>query len=266
MGAVIRTQDGHKPSRSVIGAIVQLAAAALAGIIAAAVALGVAELAAALIGPNSAPVIAVGETAINLTPIPVKDFAITHFGSHDKLALIAGILVMLAGFAALIGVAAVRRIGYGLAGLAVFAGLGVTAALRLPGASLLDAVPTLVGVTVDAGALVTLVRFVRPADGGPALVTDGAIGGPGSGQALTAGSAIGGPRDPGRGGAGGGGGGGGGGPGRGGGARRCWARRRAGWGTCCCGGSVLPRRGPGCGCPRRRCARRPYRPGPTCGS
>jgi len=110
-----------------------LAAGALAGILAAAVALGVAELAAAVIGPNSAPVIAVGETAINLTPIPVKDFAITHFGSHDKQALIAGILVMLTGFAALIGVAAVRRIGYGMAGLAVFAGLGVTAALRLPG-------------------------------------------------------------------------------------------------------------------------------------
>lgn len=130
MGAVIGKQDRHKESRSVVGA---LAAGALAGVLAAAVALGVAELAAAIIGPNSAPVIAVGETAINLTPIPVKDFAITHFGSHDKQALVAGILVMLAGFAALIGAAAVRRIGYGLAGLAVFAGLGVTAALRLPG-------------------------------------------------------------------------------------------------------------------------------------
>jgi hypothetical protein len=147
--------------RSVVGV---LAAGALAGLLAGAVALGVAELAAALVGPNSAPVIAVGETAINLTPIPVKDFAITHFGSHDKQALIAGILVLLAGFAALIGVAAVRRIGYGLAGLAVFAGLGVTAALRLPGAGLLDVVPTLAGVTVAAGTLVTLVRLVRPAE------------------------------------------------------------------------------------------------------
>src|ERR1700683_807200 len=127
-------------------------AGAVSGTLTAAVALGVAELAAAVTGSQGAPVIAVGETAINLTPIPVKDFAIAHFGSHDKEALIAGILVMLTGFAALIGVAAVRRIGYGLAGLAVFAGLGVTAALRLPGASLLDAVPTLVGVTVAAGA------------------------------------------------------------------------------------------------------------------
>ena len=142
MGAVIGKQNGHVKLRSVVGV---LAAGALAGILAGllsgAVALGVAELAAAIIGPDSAPVIAVGETAINLTPIPVKDFAITHFGSHDKQALVAGILVMLAGFAALIGAAAVRRIGYGLAGLAVFAGLGVTAALRLPGPACLTWCP-----------------------------------------------------------------------------------------------------------------------------
>ncbi len=181
MGAVIGKQNGHVELRSVVGV---LAAGALAGILAAAVALGVAELAAAIIGPDSAPVIAVGETAINLTPIPVKDFAITHFGSHDKQALVAGILVMLAGFAALIGAAAVRRIGYGLAGLAVFAGLGVTAALRLPGAGLLDVVPTLTGVTVAAGTLVTLVRSIRPRDDGTGLVADGVTGGAGNGRDL----------------------------------------------------------------------------------
>src|SRR5580658_3286552 len=175
MAAVIRIQNRHARWHSVVA---EAATGALAGILAAAVALGVAELAAALIGPDSAPVIAVGETAINLTPIPVKDFAITHFGSHDKQALVAGILVLLAGFAAVIGVLALRRIGYGLAGLAVFAGLGVTAAIRLPGAGLLDVVPTLAGVTVAAGVLVTLVRTVRPGElrAGEALFMDGLIG------------------------------------------------------------------------------------------
>jgi DMSO/TMAO reductase YedYZ molybdopterin-dependent catalytic subunit len=199
MAAVIRKQDRHAESRSVVGALAGAAAGALAGILAAAVALGVAELAAALIGPDSAPVIAVGETAINLTPIPVKDYAITHFGSHDKQALVAGILVMLAGFAALIGVLAVRRIGYGLAGLAVFAGLGVAAALRLPGAGLLDVVPTLAGVTAAAGALVTLVRSVRLREprAGQALFTDGLIVGPqdpATGAALAADGPIAGPQ------------------------------------------------------------------------
>ena len=146
---MIRTQDRH--DRAFRSRRCQAAAAALAGILAAAVALGVAELAAALIGPNSAPVIAVGETAINLTPIPVKEFAITHFGSHDKEALVAGILVLLAGFAALIGVLAVRRIGYGLAGLAVFAGLGVAAAHPPARGHLIDVMPTLAGVAVASG-------------------------------------------------------------------------------------------------------------------
>ena len=136
----------------------RLLAGALAGIMTAAVALGVAELAAAITGPLGAPVIAVGETAINLTPIPVKDFAIVHFGSHDKEALITGIVVLLVAFAALLGMLAVRRVGYGLAGLVVFAGVGVAAAVHLPNATAVDVVPTLAGVGVAAVALVILVR------------------------------------------------------------------------------------------------------------
>ena len=138
----------------------RLLAGALTGVLTAAVALGVAELAAAIIGPNSAPVIAVGDTAINLTPIPVKEFAIAHFGSHDKEALLAGIVVVLLAFAVLIGIAAVRRIGYGLAGLAIFAVIGAGAAIHLPAATATDVIPTLVGVLVGAGALIVLVRAV----------------------------------------------------------------------------------------------------------
>jgi DMSO/TMAO reductase YedYZ molybdopterin-dependent catalytic subunit len=132
----------------------------LAGLLTASVALGVAELAAALISASSAPVIAVGETAINLTPIPVKEFAITHFGSHDKEALLSGIVVMLIGFALVIGIAAVRRIAYGLAGLAVFAVIGMAAAIHLPTATAVDVIPTLVGVAVGAVAMIVLIRAV----------------------------------------------------------------------------------------------------------
>ncbi len=69
---------------------------------------------------------------IDLTPPPLKNFAISEFGSHDKAVLVAGILVLLAVFAAAFGVAAMRRLGYGLAGLAVFTGVGLIAALALP--------------------------------------------------------------------------------------------------------------------------------------
>ena len=152
----------------------------LAGLLTGAVALGVAELTAAVTGPNGAPVIAVGETAINLTPVPVKEFAIAHFGTHDKAALVAGILMLLAAFAALIGVLAVRRLAYGLAALAVFAAVGVAAAVSQGGG--LNVVPTLAGTAVAAATLVLMVRAIRgaarPETAGPVEVT-GLAGGPG---------------------------------------------------------------------------------------
>ncbi len=64
--------------------------------------------------------------------MPVKEFAIAHFGTHDKQALVTGIVVLLAAFAAGIGVLAVRRLAYGLAALAAFAAVGVAAAVSLP--------------------------------------------------------------------------------------------------------------------------------------
>jgi len=131
----------------------------LAGLLTGAVALGVAELTAAVTGPNGAPVVAVGETAINLTPVPVKEFAIAHFGTHDKAALVAGILMLLAAFAALIGVLAVRRLAYGLAALGVFAAVGVAAAVSQGGG--VNVVPTLAGTAVAAATLVLMVRAIR---------------------------------------------------------------------------------------------------------
>ena len=145
----------------------------LAGLLTGAVALGVAELTAAITGPNGAPVVAVGETAINLTPVPVKEFAIAHFGTHDKQALVIGIVLLLAAFASGIGVLAVRRLAYGLAALAAFAAVGVAAAVSLPAATATDVVPTLVGAAVAAVTLMLLVRTVRgKADGSPREARD----------------------------------------------------------------------------------------------
>ncbi len=155
----------------------------LAGLLTGAVALGIAELTAAVTGPNGAPVTAVGETAINLTPVPVKEFAIAHFGTHDKTALITGIVVMLAAFAVLIGVLAVRRLAYGLAALAVFAAVGIAAAVSQGGG--LNVVPTLAGSAVAAVALVLMVRAIRgtarPETAGPVEGTALATGPGGKG-------------------------------------------------------------------------------------
>jgi len=147
-------------------------AGALSGLLAAAAALGVAQLVAAFTGPAGEPVLAVGGAAIDLTPVPVKDFAIAHFGSHDKAVLLGGILVVLAIFAMGTGIAARRRSGYGLAGLAVFGALGVAAALTRPVSGPVDAVPALAGAAAGAAVLFLLARAAAdPA--GPAPGTAG---------------------------------------------------------------------------------------------
>jgi DMSO/TMAO reductase YedYZ molybdopterin-dependent catalytic subunit len=136
-------------------------AGAAAGVLTAAVAMGVGQLAAGLGAAQSSPVLAVGQAAIDLTPLPVKDFAISTFGVDDKNALVVGILVILAAFAAVIGILAVRRLALGLAGLAVFACIGLAAALTRPTATAGYVIPTLVGAAAGAFALTRLVRAAR---------------------------------------------------------------------------------------------------------
>src|ERR1017187_6098291 len=70
----------RKPDRGSRG----LVAGAFTGVLSAAIALGVAMLVSAFIRPQASPIIAVGGQAINLTPPPVKEFAVAHFGTNDK--------------------------------------------------------------------------------------------------------------------------------------------------------------------------------------
>ena len=97
----------------------------------------------------------------------MKDFAISAFGSNDKTALVIGILVLLAVFAAVIGVAAMRRLSYGYAGLVIFAAIGTAAALTRPDATFAYAVPTIVGAAVGAFTLNRLIHAAVAATGPP---------------------------------------------------------------------------------------------------
>jgi DMSO/TMAO reductase YedYZ molybdopterin-dependent catalytic subunit len=128
------------------------------GLITAAVALGVGQLIAGFTGAQGSPVATVGGAAIDLTPPPVKNFAISAFGSHDKTVLVGGILVVLAVFAAAVGVAALRRLSYGYAGLAVFTVLGLAAALTRPADRTSGVLPVLIGAAAGAFALTRLVH------------------------------------------------------------------------------------------------------------
>ncbi len=132
------------------------------GLLTAWVALGVAQLIAGIGRPQGSPVAAVGGLAIDNTPPPVKNFAIATFGSNDKKALVLGMLVVLAVLAAIIGIAAMRRLSYGYLGLGIFALIGLAGALTRPNAELVDVLPTLLGALAGAFALSRLVRAAQP--------------------------------------------------------------------------------------------------------
>jgi DMSO/TMAO reductase YedYZ molybdopterin-dependent catalytic subunit len=166
----------------------------IAGLLTAAVSIGVGQLVAGITGPDGSPVVAVGSLSIDHAPPAVKDFAITAFGSHDKLVLVSGILVVLAIFAAVIGAVAVRRLSYGMIGLAIFGAVGLLAATTRPDSTATDVLPTLAGTLAGGVALFYLVRAAGTATPSqpPAVAGRPGSGRPGSGQAGTgrAGSAT----------------------------------------------------------------------------
>ncbi|MFF3443530.1 molybdopterin-dependent oxidoreductase [Streptosporangium sp. NPDC002721] len=140
-------------------------ASALIGLVSGAIAVGVSLLVAGLVKPAAFPVVAVGNAVVDLTPAPLKEWAIRTFGESDKTVLLAGILLILAAIAAALGRAAVRDLRYGLTGLAVFGLIGIAAVLTRPGSGPMDVVPTLAGVGAAMLALRWLVRrSLVPAD------------------------------------------------------------------------------------------------------
>ncbi|HEX7148381.1 MAG TPA: molybdopterin-binding oxidoreductase, partial [Actinomycetota bacterium] len=135
---------------------------ALAGLLACGAALGVAELLAGVVGGQASPLVAVGGAAIDATPEWLKELAIRTFGERDKLVLLAGMAVVLAGFAVAVGLLAVRRPRLGLTGVALFGAVGAAAALTRPDAGPVDALPSLAGAVAGSVALLALVRAASP--------------------------------------------------------------------------------------------------------
>ena len=148
---------------------------AVCGVLAAAVAIGIAQLVAGVSIPNASPVIAVGQVAINLTPLPVKNWAISTFGSNDKNALLTGVVVVVFLYAIVVGVVAMRRLSYGFFGLAIFAVIGLAAALTRPNATAGWAFPTVVGAAAGAFALYRLVIPARRLSLGSAAGASGGL-------------------------------------------------------------------------------------------
>ncbi|MCU1632555.1 MAG: sulfite oxidase-like oxidoreductase, partial [Micrococcaceae bacterium] len=117
------------------------------------------------------PVIAMGSTFIDFTPPWMKDFAIATFGTNDKLALLIGMGVTITLLAAILGLVAFRRWVLGAAGVLLMGAIIVACVLTRAGASLPDAIPTVVGTAAGLLALRWLVARLRHGAVAPAIAT-----------------------------------------------------------------------------------------------
>lgn len=158
----------RRPPRAALGA--------LSGLLAAFGALAAAELAAAAVRPQAGPIVAVGGAAIDRAPAAVKDWAVRHFGTGDKLALQVGILAVLAVTAVALGALA-ARLGRPAARVLVLGTFGlfgtvgaVTATGRPDSTGYADALPSAVAALSGALLLQALLTHLRPTgdEAGPA--------------------------------------------------------------------------------------------------
>jgi DMSO/TMAO reductase YedYZ molybdopterin-dependent catalytic subunit len=103
--------------------------AAASGAVAVAGAVAAGELVAGVLSPSLSPMTAVGGAVIDAVPPAVKDWAVALFGTADKVALLAGMGLVIAALAALAGVVEDRRRFRGVTVVAVFGLVGVAAVL-----------------------------------------------------------------------------------------------------------------------------------------
>ena len=135
---------------------------ALAGLLAAAAALGSGELVAGLVRRFVSPIEAVAEEFIDVTPTAMEQWAIRTFGENDKLVLIVGAVVTVCLFGAVLGLLSRRRPALATGGVVLLGVVAATASVAFTGDSL-SAVPSVVAIPAGLGALYLLTgRPVAP--------------------------------------------------------------------------------------------------------
>lgn len=140
----------------------------LAGVAATSVSVGVAQLVGIPFGARADARTAIGSVAVDLTPGPIKEWAIQTLGPLDKPFLAVVVLVTIATIAAIAGTLETQRRPLGSAIIAAAGVLGCSAVLTRQGATALDATPTIVGTACGVAALRLLTRRLWTGQNDPA--------------------------------------------------------------------------------------------------
>ena len=132
----------------------------IVGTVSAAVAVGAGILIASF-GAAGSPIDAVGSSFIDRAPSWLKDFAITFFGTNNKLALRVGIWCVLAIVAAILGANSTHTRTPLMYGFVVFSVLGVGAAAERPLTSTYSIIAPVVGGAIGIACMWYLTSFFQ---------------------------------------------------------------------------------------------------------
>ena len=149
--------------------------AALVGLLSMVVGLATGHLVGGFISPTASPFLAVGSSAIDLSPLWLKDFAVRTFGTYDKTVLLVGMAVVIGSVGVVVGLLSRRSRTPGLVLLVVLGTLVTAAVTTRPKAGLFDPLAPLVALLTSVGTFVVLHRLSwlsqQPAGGGVAGVS-----------------------------------------------------------------------------------------------
>ncbi|KJK52828.1 molybdopterin-binding protein [Lentzea aerocolonigenes] len=126
------------------------AKAALTGLLAIIAALAAGHLVAAFVGLSASPYLAVGNAAIDLTPSWLKDFAVSTFGTNDKLVLLTGMVIVIAGIGVAAGLASRTSPTPGTVVAVVLGVVGIAAVLSRPDIGQLSVLAPLASLATGA--------------------------------------------------------------------------------------------------------------------
>lgn len=134
---------------------------ALVGVLTALVTLAVAEVAAVMVGAASSPLFAIGSLVVDIVPGWFKTLVIGLFGTADKIALFAGLGILVLLLAAIVGVLEFRRPPWGVVALAVIGLVASIAVVTRAGATPAWLAPTVLGVVAGALTLRRITALLR---------------------------------------------------------------------------------------------------------
>ncbi len=142
-----------------------------AGLLATTAGIAFGHLTAAFVNPAASPVLAVGSTVIDLTPTPVKEWAVRELGNADKPVLLASVALGTLALAGGAGVLARRSFTLGAGLLVALVALAGAMALARPAAAPADALPAVVAGLVGVAVLAFVTGRLRAASTAPGSAT-----------------------------------------------------------------------------------------------